>query len=164
MPLYRFYFFRASPVFPQNPSLTTLPCTSTPEFFLQYRVESVLSTSAQVSSSYCVTNACIMARPPAPGLILRAGFNPLIATAVVCGVCSVAYVMTSGSRNSSSHSSNKPDKVFSGGPAFVSLTLEQSDMLNHNTKRLRFRLPNEDSISGHSLTCKNPLPTARDPF
>ncbi|KPM39422.1 hypothetical protein AK830_g7161 [Neonectria ditissima] len=48
--------------------------------------------------------------------------------------------------------SNAPTKVFKGGPAFVSLPLESSEAVNHNTKRLRFKLPQNDAISGLTLT------------
>ncbi|TDZ67546.1 NADH-cytochrome b5 reductase 2 [Colletotrichum sidae] len=43
-------------------------------------------------------------------------------------------------------------KVFGAGPAFVSLPLESAEMVNHNTKRLRFKLPQRDAVSGLSLT------------
>ncbi len=49
---------------------------------------------------------------------------------------------------------NAPRKVFGSGPAFVSLPLESSEAVNHDTKRLRFSLPNPDDVSGLSLTCK----------
>lgn len=52
--------------------------------------------------------------------------------------------------------SGAPPKVFSGGPAFVSLPLESSEMVNHNTKHLRFKLPSPDAVSGLPLTCKTP--------
>ncbi|KAF6836556.1 oxidoreductase NAD-binding domain-containing protein [Colletotrichum plurivorum] len=45
-----------------------------------------------------------------------------------------------------------PPKVFGGGPAFVSLPLESAEQVNHNTKRLRFKLPQRDAVSGLSLT------------
>ena len=47
-----------------------------------------------------------------------------------------------------------PTKVFGRGPAFVSLQLESSEQVNHNTKLLRFKLPNETDVSDLSLTCK----------
>lgn len=47
-----------------------------------------------------------------------------------------------------------PIQVFGKGPAFVSLPLESSDKVNHNTKLLRFKLPNEGDVSGLSLTCE----------
>jgi cytochrome-b5 reductase len=46
-----------------------------------------------------------------------------------------------------------PAKVFGRGPAFVSLPLESSEQVNHNTKLLRFKLPNEGDLSGLSWTC-----------
>src|SRR2546429_613165 len=47
-----------------------------------------------------------------------------------------------------------PPRVFGKGPAFVSLKLQSAEQVNHNTKRLRFEFPNEDAVSGLSLTCK----------
>lgn len=49
--------------------------------------------------------------------------------------------------------SGAPHKVFRGGPAFVSLPLDSVEAVNHNTKRLRFKLPQDDAVSGLSLTC-----------
>ncbi|KAJ4406692.1 hypothetical protein N0V91_004382 [Didymella pomorum] len=43
-------------------------------------------------------------------------------------------------------------RVFGRGPAFVSLPLESSEQVNHNTKLLRFKLPNEGDLSGLSWT------------
>ncbi|KAF7560178.1 hypothetical protein G7046_g3966 [Stylonectria norvegica] len=48
--------------------------------------------------------------------------------------------------------SNARKKIFGGGPAFVSLPLESSEQVNHNTKRLRFKLPQRDAVSGLALT------------
>jgi hypothetical protein len=45
-------------------------------------------------------------------------------------------------------------RVFGRGPAFVSLPLESSEQVNHNTKLLRFKLPNEGDLSGLSWTCE----------
>lgn len=54
----------------------------------------------------------------------------------------------------SSPAPSKASKVFSG-PFGPSLRLESSEMVNHNTKRLRFSFPNPDATSGLSLTCKS---------
>lgn len=40
-------------------------------------------------------------------------------------------------------------KAFTGGDqGWVSLKLEEAELVNHNTKRLRFRLPEDDMVSG----------------
>lgn len=44
-----------------------------------------------------------------------------------------------------------PRKVFGGGPAFVALPLESSEQVNHNTKKLRFKLPQPDAVTGLPL-------------
>ena len=53
--------------------------------------------------------------------------------------------------------SGEPKKIFGRpGPSFTRLTLESSEDVTHNTKRLRFALPSEDAVSGLPLTCKSP--------
>ncbi|KAI1369943.1 oxidoreductase NAD-binding domain-containing protein [Xylaria arbuscula] len=48
--------------------------------------------------------------------------------------------------------SGLPPKAFGGGPAFLSLQLQSSETVNHNTKKLRFALPTEEHVSGLPLT------------
>lgn len=50
--------------------------------------------------------------------------------------------------------SGAPKRAFGSGPAFLSLELESAEAVNHNTKRLRFKLPEPDTVSGLTLTCK----------
>ncbi|KAI6784310.1 DNA replication complex GINS protein PSF3 [Emericellopsis cladophorae] len=45
-----------------------------------------------------------------------------------------------------------PPRVFGGGPSFIALPLESAQQVNHDTKRLRFKLPTPDSVSGLPLT------------
>jgi hypothetical protein len=45
-------------------------------------------------------------------------------------------------------------KAFTGGDqGFVSLVLENTEVVNHNTKKLRFKLPEEDMESGLPVAC-----------
>ncbi|OTA68673.1 ferredoxin reductase-like protein [Hypoxylon sp. EC38] len=48
--------------------------------------------------------------------------------------------------------SGAPRQIFGSGPAFVSLELESTQSVNHNTKRLRFKFPEPDAVSGLTLT------------
>ncbi|KAI1448909.1 ferredoxin reductase-like protein [Annulohypoxylon stygium] len=48
--------------------------------------------------------------------------------------------------------SGAPKRAFGSGPAFLSLELESAEAVNHNTKRLRFKLPEPDTVSGLTLT------------
>ena len=50
--------------------------------------------------------------------------------------------------------SPEPPKTFDGGFGFKSLRLHSSESVNHNVKRLRFELPEENAVSGLGLTCK----------
>ncbi|KAH6654928.1 NADH-cytochrome b5 reductase [Verticillium dahliae] len=72
-----------------------------------------------------------------------------------CGHCcrGISLGIYSRMMTDSAHAdSGSPSKVFGSGPAFVSLPLESSEVVNHNTKRLRFRLPDENAVSGLALT------------
>lgn len=45
-------------------------------------------------------------------------------------------------------------KAFTGGDqGFVSLVLEKSEIVNHNTKKLTFKLPESDMESGLPVAC-----------
>ncbi|OTB00688.1 hypothetical protein M426DRAFT_324052 [Hypoxylon sp. CI-4A] len=48
--------------------------------------------------------------------------------------------------------SGAPKSAFGSGPAFLSLELESTEAVNHNTKRLRFKLPDPEAVSGLTLT------------
>lgn len=59
-------------------------------------------------------------------------------------------------------STGEVKKAFTGGDqGFLSLVLEKSEIVNHNTKKLTFKLPEEDQESGLPVACTlNTLPTA----
>jgi cytochrome-b5 reductase len=47
--------------------------------------------------------------------------------------------------------------AFTGGEqGFLSLLLEKSETINHNTKKLTFKLPEDDMESGLPVACKPP--------
>lgn len=50
--------------------------------------------------------------------------------------------------------------AFTGGEqGFVSLLLEKSEIVNHNTKKLTFKLPEEDMESGLPVACTSTPPS-----
>lgn len=52
-------------------------------------------------------------------------------------------------------STGSAKKAFTGGEqGFVSLLLEKSEIVNHNTKKLTFKLPEEDMESGLPVACE----------
>lgn len=55
----------------------------------------------------------------------------------------------------SSQSPKDPKKFFTSGFSFQDLKLESSEVVNHNTKRLRFELPDKDAVSGLRASCKS---------
>ena len=59
---------------------------------------------------------------------------------------------TDGTADRSSKSANK---AFKGGDqGFVSLLLDKVEDINHNTKRFRFKLPDENDVSGLQVACE----------
>lgn len=73
-----------------------------------------------------------------------------LAVAGIGGVVLSKLIMTRAHAES-----GEPKKVFGrAGPTFTRLTLESSEEINHNTKRLRFALPSDDAITGLPLTCE----------
>lgn len=89
--------------------------------------------------------ACALFRRAIPARVA----GSLLATGVAAGL--VARFSLSHARADSATTSHK---TFPGGPAFVSLPLQSSEQINHNTKRLRFSLPEKAAISGLPLTCE----------
>jgi cytochrome-b5 reductase len=77
----------------------------------------------------------------------------ILGTAAATGLGLTIYTRHMMAIAHAESSSPAPKKVFGGGFANVVLPLESSEQVNHNTKRLRFRLK-EDEISGLPLTCK----------
>lgn len=76
---------------------------------------------------------------------------------VLGGVAAAGIGLTLLSRNltgEASATTGAPRKIFPGGPAFVALPLESSELVNHNTKRLRFKLPEPDAVTGLPLEGK----------
>ena len=47
-----------------------------------------------------------------------------------------------------------PSTIFKGGDqGFIPLKLESVEVLNHNTKKFRFELPEKESVSGLHVAC-----------
>ncbi|KAI1407612.1 ferredoxin reductase-like protein [Hypoxylon sp. FL1857] len=82
--------------------------------------------------------------------ILSARLSRGIASAAVAGTGVGLYYMYM--RSIVHADSGAPRRVFGSGPAFVSLELESTQVVNHNTKRLRFKFPEPDAVSGLTLT------------
>jgi hypothetical protein len=74
--------------------------------------------------------------------------TPVALTAAAIAAATVGY---SYSRYSSQ---SAPAKVFGKGPAFTSLRLDSVETLSHDTKRFRFALPSETTVSGLEPCCE----------
>jgi hypothetical protein len=80
----------------------------------------------------------------------KANFG-LAAGVAVTGIA--AYSFYSYSSSDAKTQTSSPPKVFGSGPVFKSLQLDSVETLNHDTKRFRFALPTENSLSGLTYTC-----------
>lgn len=77
----------------------------------------------------------------------------------VAGAVGGAYYLNSAKTpvpaTSASKAPAQPKPAFTGGEqGFLSLVLENIEEINHNTKKLRFKLPEEDMTSGLQVACE----------
>ncbi|KAH6609262.1 nadh-cytochrome b5 reductase 2 [Trichoderma cornu-damae] len=90
----------------------------------------------------------------------KGGSNALLYGAGAVGLAGAGYFFLGGS-SSASKAENKakeaagvtPKVAFTGGDqGFLSLKLAEVEQVNHNTKKLRFELPDKDQVSGLYIT------------
>lgn len=79
-----------------------------------------------------------------------------LAVVGVSGALISKFIMTTAEAEAPASSDIKETRKIFGraGPVFTSLALQSSEDVNHNTKRLLFKLPDEAAVSGLPLTCK----------
>lgn len=75
-----------------------------------------------------------------------------LAIAAAALVAAGAYGLYLRSQPAVRADDGSPAKFFGGFPPLKSLRLQSAEMVNHNTKRLRFEFPDKDAVSGLSLT------------
>ena len=91
----------------------------------------------------------------APRIVRSAA--PILGTAIVGGAA--IYIAQRQFRpNELRAESNEAPKIFTSGFSFQQLKLRSSEDVNHNTKRLRFDLPESNAVSGLQPICE---PTSR---
>lgn len=88
--------------------------------------------------------------------VARAPSRTLAPTVAVLAVAGVgAYSLQRYFfRTALAESSQEPPVHFGGGMNLTSLRLYSVQIVNHNTKRLLFELPDKDARCGLSLTCQ----------
>jgi hypothetical protein len=117
---------------------------------LLFRSKGFHSLKYQKSTPYHPPQITTMASSLLPRLRPATVLTTVLAGGIATGIYS-KFIM----RQVHADSGPKPKKVLGGGPAFLSLPLESSEMVSGDTKRLRFKLPTEDDVSGLPLTCKS---------
>ena len=88
----------------------------------------------------------------------RLRVSSVVAAAVVGGGAAFAgfsFYKNSPSIIRSAHADAPPGqkKIFPAS-GFVDFQLHSSEMVNHNVKKLKFRLPDEDAVTGITPICK----------
>ncbi|KAH7183944.1 hypothetical protein BKA60DRAFT_613817 [Fusarium oxysporum] len=76
----------------------------------------------------------------------RASAKPVVTSLVAGGIGFACFSTTAFAQ------SPAPAQLFPGGLALKSLPVDSVEAVNHNTKKLRFKLPNETDVSGLPLT------------
>ncbi|RKK75256.1 hypothetical protein BFJ69_g7846 [Fusarium oxysporum] len=76
----------------------------------------------------------------------RASAKPVVTSLVAGGIGFACFSTTAFAE------SPAPAQLFPGGLALKSLPVDSVEAVNHNTKKLRFKLPNETDVSGLPLT------------
>lgn len=79
---------------------------------------------------------------------------PLLAGLAIAGAAGGYYFLQSGAPAVPAVV-KEPTKTFIGGDqGWVDLKLESVDIVNHNTKKFRFALPEADAVSGLEVACE----------
>lgn len=119
---------------------------------LSLGITGCMHTSVVSLSSHHISYLPTMFANPFRPVLLRSGLTagtmatPIAIVAAVAGIG--AYTLYTTRSSSSSHSGKEPFASF----GFRRLRLQSSESVNHNTKRLRFELPDPNVKSGLSLT------------
>ncbi|KAL9089253.1 MAG: hypothetical protein Q9165_005821 [Trypethelium subeluteriae] len=100
--------------------------------------------------------------------------NTLLYTAVGASAVGLGYYFLSGTAKSEAPPSTEerkqpsaeikePNAAFKGGDqGFISLKLDNVENINHNTKKFRFSLPEEDDVSGLKIAYERPYTPTSD--
>lgn len=86
---------------------------------------------------------------------LLASVSPAtLGLAAAAGAGLVAFNMSKSSSGPAQPQKSLGQKPVFPAMGFVSLTLEEARMVNHDTKELKFKLPGDDATSGLTPVCK----------
>lgn len=82
--------------------------------------------------------------------------TPWIVAAAAAGTGLFGYTYLGNQRNVHAEAAASDKKAFKGGDqGFISLKLVDVSDYNHNTKKFKFALPEDDMVSGLSVACKH---------
>jgi hypothetical protein len=90
----------------------------------------------------------------APRKLLASVSPATLGLAAAAGAGVVAFDMSKSSSEPATLQKNLGQKPVFPAMGFVSLTLEEARMINHDTRELKFKLPDNEATSGLSPVCK----------
>lgn len=90
----------------------------------------------------------------APRRLLSSISPATLGVAAAAGAGVVAFNMSRSSASPAEPQKSLGQKPVFPAMGFLSLTLEEARMVNHDTKELKFRVPGDGAISGLSPVCK----------
>jgi hypothetical protein len=90
----------------------------------------------------------------APRKLLASVSPATIGLAAAAGAGVVAFNMSKTSSDPATLQKNLGSRPVFPAMGFVSLTLEEAKMVNHDTRELKFKLPSDEATSGLSPVCE----------
>ena len=90
----------------------------------------------------------------APRRLLAAVSPTTLGLATAAGVGVVAFNMSKSSSDPTVLQKNLGQKPVFPAMGFVTLTLEEARMVNHDTRELKFKLPGNGATSGLTSVCE----------
>jgi hypothetical protein len=93
----------------------------------------------------------------APRKLLASVSPATLGLAAAAGAGVVAFNMSKSSAEPATLQKNLGQRPVFPAMGFVSLTLEEARMINHDTRELKFKLPDNEATSGLSPVCECPV-------
>jgi hypothetical protein len=115
---------------------------------------SYLLLKTQARGSVAIQQGSIVFTMAAPRKLLASVSPATLGLAAAAGAGVVAFNVSKSSSEPATLQKNLGQKPVFPAMGFVSLTLEEARMINHDTRELKFKLPDNEATSGLSPVCK----------
>jgi hypothetical protein len=113
-----------------------------------------LLLETRASSSIAIQRGATIFTMAAPRRLLASVSPATLGLAAAAGAGVVAFNMSKSSSEPATLQKNLGQRPVFPAMGFVSLTLEEARMINHDTRELKFKLPDNEATSGLSPVCE----------